>query len=174
MALLCRLLGHTALDTHHHNQGLDFALCARCGVDLIRGGGADDWDELPRGTRVVWRTSRQGTDAAAVAARMARGPVPRRHRPRHRPLDQGRGAGLRPPRPHRMRGRTVLLTLCGKFVLAGIADRFTRAPADDDEGAVIYLPAPRAAVRFRGRSPRAWWSAQSASPPRPSDRREIW
>jgi hypothetical protein len=170
MSLFCRMLGHAALPAHHHNRGIQFGLCARCGDDLIRKPGEEDWEPVPAGARVVWRTERYAADSAAVAERMAIGPIPRRHHPRHLPRERMRNA----PRPseHRITGRTVLFSLSAKLLLAELVDRFF-GPTDKI-APILYLPSPRAAPRYRGRSPRASWPEHSASLQRPSDRLEIW
>ena len=46
-ALRCRLLGHAAMPTHYRNGETEFSLCIRCGDDLLRAAGADDWQEIP-------------------------------------------------------------------------------------------------------------------------------
>jgi hypothetical protein len=166
---MCRILGHAARDVHYHNQGMDFSLCMRCATDLIRREG-DDWQTLPRGTRVAWQHTQQGNDSASVAVRM-RAPPPRRHLPR--PMRQG-------SYDMRQRGReghvgAELIRVCGQIMLAGIADRW-RTPAGDGKAAareIIYLPAPpphKANARSRVRSRRAWWLARSAQPSRVRDR----
>lgn len=82
MSMFCTIAGHTAGTIHHHNQGLDFAICHRCGCDMIRAEDSD-WTEVPKGFRVVWREFGRAGDAASVAARMQRmAPPPRRRDPR--------------------------------------------------------------------------------------------
>lgn len=90
MSLICSVMGHTAQSVHHHNQGLDFALCHKCGCDLVRAEDGD-WTEVPKGFRVVWREFGREADAGAVAARMQRhAPAPRRREPRGAPPKQRR------------------------------------------------------------------------------------
>lgn len=81
MALRCSMLGHVAGSTHHHNQGLDFAVCHHCGIDLLRAEDGD-WTQVPKGFGIVWREFGREGDAASVAARMARMTPPRRRAPR--------------------------------------------------------------------------------------------
>lgn len=167
MTLFCRLLGHVAMDTHYRNQGLDFALCARCAGDLIRREGAD-WEPLPRGTRVAWQHSGQGSDAASVATRMMRPPPPRRF--------LGRPAGGFDVRQRGKSGERKfgagmdLLRLGGRIALAKVAERL-RTPAAAEragEPQIIYLPAQpqplKARVWRRSRSYRGWWRVQGAAP----------
>lgn len=144
MSMICRLLGHAARPAHHHNQGLDFSICARCAIDLIRESGEEEWRLLPRGTRVVWRGGTMASSAAEVASRIHGAPPPRRHPLRMRPAIL--------PAPGRYRDRRIssqaqLVRLCGRLMLSGIADYWTErwhrpagmAPAGHH---VIYLPAP--------------------------------
>ncbi|MFZ5746278.1 MAG: hypothetical protein ACOY45_01320 [Pseudomonadota bacterium] len=79
------MAGHTAGTAHHRNQGLDFSTCHHCGCDLIRA--EQEWVEVPRGFRVVWREFGRSDDAASVADRMRRmaPPPPRRDQRNARP-----------------------------------------------------------------------------------------
>lgn len=125
MTLLCTVVGHTAQATHHHNQGLDFAACHHCGCDLIRAEG-QDWTEVPKGFRVVWREFGRTGDAASVAARMGRVAAP----PRRRDPRNGRPAPRRDPRGKPFRGAGSLfgaLTGLGKLVAGD-------EPIEDNEG----------------------------------------
>lgn len=45
MTLICWLIGHAPTSAHYHLQGLQFALCARCCLDLVRHDGAE-WQPL--------------------------------------------------------------------------------------------------------------------------------
>ncbi len=174
MALLCRILGHAAGSVHHHNQGLEFSICMRCGDDLLRREGAWDWSPLPKGTKVVWRRDGRGIDSDQVAARMA-GPPPRRHATRA--LPQGWPNPSR-RREHPLRGKVEMLQTLGTMMFYDMTDR-SRTPAPQwklPAIPVIYLPAgkslgAKAISRSRGRSHRAWWSEHSAPPPRPIGRR---
>lgn len=172
MALLCRILGHAAGTVHHHNQGLDFSICMRCAEDLIRREGDYEWVPLPPHTQIVWRRSGRGADSASVARRMSGGPVPRRHPPRA--LPQGWPNPSR-RREHRLRGKLEVLQAIGTMLFTDLSDRSRNpAPARFRRGSpIIYLPAPKAAARYRGRPHRAWWSERSAPPPRPIGRRET-
>lgn len=126
MTLLCSVVGHVARTTHHHNQGLDFALCHHCGCDLIRPEDGD-WTEVPKGFRVVWREFGRAGDAASVAARMQTlaNPVPRRRDPRG-----GR------PKPKRDRRGKPLKGAASMFgTLAGLGKLITgNEPVEDNEG----------------------------------------
>ncbi|HEX8300147.1 hypothetical protein [Sphingomonas sp.] len=136
MSMLCKLTGHNAGTTHHHNQGLDFAICHHCGCDLIRAE-EQDWTEVPRGFRIVWREFGRTGDAASVAARMQRiMPPPRRRGPR--------GALQKPrrdPRGRPLRGATSMLGLLaglGKLI-EGDDDKDT-PPMEANGQYVICLP----------------------------------
>lgn len=97
MPAMCALAGH-AVRSHHHQHGIDFALCRRCGREVIRAGeGA--WKASPAGFHTVWREFGRAADAAWVVARMARGaPVPRRREPRYAPPESPRDRRGRPIR----------------------------------------------------------------------------
>jgi hypothetical protein len=128
MTLICSVVGHSATTTHHHNQGLDFSSCHRCGCDMIRSEGTD-WTEVPKGFRVVWREFGRADDAASVAKRMQRqAPAPRRRDPRN-----ARPAPRRDPRGKPLRGATAMLgTLAGLGkLIAG------NEPVEDNEGRPI-------------------------------------
>ncbi|MEN2712761.1 hypothetical protein ACQKOH_03060 [Sphingomonas sp. NPDC092331] len=154
-ALRCRLLGHAAMPTHYRSGEREFSLCIRCGDDLLRATGAEEWEEIPAGQKVVWRRRDRGGSAAAVAERMALPPAPRRHRPRNAAPVETRGQ--RRARPRRA-GMTMLLGLTGRFVMASIFDRLRR-PARPALPPMPLLPAPgriTAASRSRGQSRRGW------------------
>ena len=55
MKLACLLGRHEARATAIRNQGLYFSRCARCERDMVRSLGG--WQPVPRGFRVVWRSS---------------------------------------------------------------------------------------------------------------------
>lgn len=148
-AFRCRLLGHAAMPTHYRNGETEFALCVRCGDDLLRAIGAEDWTAVPAGQKVVWRRRASGADSAAVAERMTLAPAPRRHRPRN-------GSLAEPRRDRRSAGMGMLIGLTGRFVLASLSDRLRR-PARPVPPPVRLLPAPgraTAASRSRGQSRR--------------------
>jgi hypothetical protein len=140
MTLLCSVAGHLAETTHHHNQGLDFCACHRCGCDLIRPDGDAEWTEVPKGFRVVWREFGRAGDAASVAARMGgMVPPPRRREPRN--------ARPKPKRDRRGRpltGATSMfgtLASLGKLIAGndGIQDNEGR-PMETSGQYVICLP----------------------------------
>lgn len=106
MTMLCKLTGHIAGTTHHHNQGLDFAACHHCGCDLIRTEDKD-WTEVPKGFRIVWREFGRAGDAASVAARMQRmAQPPRRREPRN-----ARPKQRRDPRGKPLKSATAMFGL---------------------------------------------------------------
>jgi hypothetical protein len=125
MTLLCSVAGHAAQTIHHHNQGLDFTLCHRCGCDLVRAE-AGDWTEVPSGFRVVWREFGRAGDAASVAARMGRtAPPPRRRDPRN--------ARPRPRRDPRGRPLSGAASVFG--ALSGLGKLLSNGePVEDNEG----------------------------------------
>lgn len=152
-ALRCHLLGHAAMPTHFRNGETEFSLCIRCGDDLLRAIGAEEWQEVPAGQKVVWRRRDHGGSAAAVAERMTLPPAPRRHLPRNPAPVQTRGS--RRARPQRA-GVGMLLGLTGRFVMASIFDGLRR-PARPAPAPVRLLPAPgrlTAVSRSRARSRR--------------------
>lgn len=154
-ALRCRLLGHAAMPTHYRSGETEFSLCIRCGDDLLRTVGAEEWQEVPAGQKVVWRRRDRGGSAAAVAERMTLPPARRRHRPRNEPPAEARGQ--RRARPRRG-GAVMLLGLTGRYVMAGLFDRLRR-PARPVPPQMRLLPAPgriTAASRSRGQSRRGW------------------
>jgi len=124
----------------------EFAMCMRCGKDLWRETGTEEWNEVPAGEEVDWRRRDLGYNASAVAARMTMPPAPRRHGPRNPAPVQARGQ--RRARPH----RSALIELTGRFVLDSIFERLHR-PAHPAAAQSPQLPA-RAASRFRARSRR--------------------
>jgi hypothetical protein len=148
-ALRCRLLGHAAMPTHYRSGESEFALCLRCGDDLLRAIGAEEWQEVPKGQKVAWRWRDQDGSAAAVADRMTHAPAPPRHRPRHTET------GTRRARPRRA-DAGILLGLTTRYVMASIFDGLRR-PARPVPAPVRLLPAPgrlTAASRSRVRSRR--------------------
>ena len=141
MTLLCSVAGHFAQTTHHHNQGLDFCICHRCGCDLIRAERAGEWTEVPKGFRVVWREFGRAGDAASVAARMGGllPPAPRRREPRN--------ARPKPPRDRRgkpVRGATAMfgtLANLGKLIAGNDAVQDNQGrPMETNGQYVICLP----------------------------------
>lgn len=152
-ALRCRLLGHAAMPTHYRNGDAEFALCLRCGDDLMRALDAEEWAEVPHGQRVVWERQPSGTSAAAVAERMRMPPAPRRHRPRSGAAIE---TGQRRARPRRA-NTTILLDLTGRFVIDSVFDRLRRPAPRPAAPPEQLLPAPAgltATSRSRARSRR--------------------
>ena len=135
MTILCKLTGHSAGTTHHHNQGLDFAICHQCGCDLIRA--ADkDWTEVPKGFRIVWREFGRAGDAASVASRMQRMVPPRRRAPRN-----ARPKPCRDPRGRPLKSAGAMLGLLANLgkLIEGNEDNDT--PAMETNGQyIICLP----------------------------------
>ena len=54
MSMLCFIQGHSPSEEQVWNRGYSFSKCRRCRCDLIRSDG--EWDVVPRGHRVVWRS----------------------------------------------------------------------------------------------------------------------
>jgi hypothetical protein len=137
MTMLCSLAGHCAGTLHHRNQGLDFAVCHRCGCDLVRSG-EDDWAEVPKGFRVVWREFGRESDAGAVAARMAR---------MARIAPPSRSTALRRwrnQRGHPLKGAASVIGLLANLRKVIGRDESDEAPATEATGQyVICLPAGR-------------------------------
>lgn len=153
-SLRCRLLGHAAMPTHYRNGETEFALCVRCGDDLLRASGDEEWAQVPAGHKVVWRRRNNGRDAMAVAERMRLPTPPRRHRPRNPAPAEARGQ--RRARPHRADTLALLFGLTSRFVMASLFDRLRR-PARPVPPPVRYLPAPgriTAVSRSRARARR--------------------
>lgn len=123
-SLRCRLLEHAAMPGRLRDGEHEFAMCVRCGADLQRLLGGEEWAEVPAGEAIDWRRRDVGSSASAVAARMQLPPAPRRHAPRNAISAEGRGQRRMRPR------RSALLELTGQFVLDTIVDRIRRpAPA---------------------------------------------
>jgi hypothetical protein len=57
MNFFCVLAGHSADERHAYNSGFHFSRCRRCRCDMIRSSG--DWEAVPEGHRVAWKTGRQ-------------------------------------------------------------------------------------------------------------------
>ena len=136
MSMFCKLAGHSAGTTHHHNQGLDFAICHHCGCDLIRARNKD-WTEVPSGFRIVWREFGRAGDAASVADRMQRVmPPPRRRGPRC-----ARPTPRRDPRGRPLAGAGAMLGLFAGLGKLIDAEDDRDMPAVEASGQyVICLP----------------------------------
>jgi hypothetical protein len=135
MTILCKLAGHSAGTTHHHNQGMEFAICHQCGCDLIRAE-TGDWTDVPKGFRIVWRECGRTGDAASVAARMQRMLPPRRRAPRN-----ARPEPRRDPRGRPLRGATAMFGLFAGLGKLIEGDDDKEAPAKEANGQyVICLP----------------------------------
>lgn len=74
MTLICWLIGHVPMSAHYHVQGLEFALCGRCGLDLIRRGHAE-WQPLGKGDEA----GQEIAEPILVAPMPPRRTPPRRH-----------------------------------------------------------------------------------------------
>ena len=57
MKLVCSIGGHRAAGPAVYNSGFYFSACGRCGRHLIRTA-RSDWDCLPPGHQVVWKSGR--------------------------------------------------------------------------------------------------------------------
>jgi hypothetical protein len=57
MKIVCALAGHSADRHEAYNSGFHFSRCRRCRCDMIRSSG--DWEAVPDGHRVAWKTGRQ-------------------------------------------------------------------------------------------------------------------
>ncbi|WP_066795762.1 hypothetical protein [Sphingomonas soli] len=136
MTMLCAIAGHSAGTTHHQNQGLDFAICHRCGCDLIRAEG-EDWTEVPKGFRIVWREFGRADDAASVAARMQRMVPPARRRdPRN-----ARPKPRRDPRGKPFKGATSMIgMLAGLRTLIEGEEKADTQAMEPNGQYVICLP----------------------------------
>jgi hypothetical protein len=121
-SLRCRLLEHAAMPGRLRDGDCEFALCVRCGTDLQRIIGSEDWAEVPAGEAIDWHCD-VGYGASAVAARMQMPPAPRRRAPRNTAPAEARGQ--RRARPH----RSALIELTGRFVLDSIVEHFRRPSA---------------------------------------------
>lgn len=120
-SLRCRLLEHAAMPGRLRDGDHEFAMCVRCGADLQRVIGSEEWAEVPAGEAIDWRRRDVGSSAAAVAARMQLSPAaPRRRAPRNAAPVEVRGQRRARPR------RSALLELTGQFVLDGLVERLRR------------------------------------------------
>ncbi|RYD84611.1 MAG: hypothetical protein EOP61_39885 [Sphingomonadales bacterium] len=136
MTILCKLTGHAAGTKHHQNQGLEFAICHQCGCDLIRAE-SNDWTEVPKGFRVVWREFGRAGDAASVAARMQRIAQPARRRPPRTVRSEPR----RDPRSRPLTSATAMFGLIAGLRSLIESDENPDTPAMDANGQyVICLP----------------------------------
>ena len=138
MTILCSVMNHVPAAKRHHNQGLEFSMCHRCGCDLIRSEEAE-WAPVPQGFRVVWREFGRTGDASDVAQRMHRLAPP----PRRREARNARPAPRRDPRGRPLTGAismAAMLTKLGKLV-AG--DEGEKAMMEKNGQYVICLPGPR-------------------------------
>ncbi len=139
-ALRCRLLGHAAMTTHHRSGGSEYSHYASVAatVTCSARSGAEEWEEVPAGHKVVWHRRDQSGSAAASGRAHDPAPAPRRHRPRNQAPVETRGQRRR---PHRT-GVTMLLGLTGRFVMASLFDHLRR-PARP-------VPPPMRLLRRRG------------------------
>ena len=54
MSLLCFIQGHSPSEEQIWNRGYSFSKCRRCRCDMVRSDA--DWQVVPRGHRVVWKS----------------------------------------------------------------------------------------------------------------------
>ena len=54
MSVLCFIQGHSPSEDQVWNRGYSFSKCRRCRCDMVRSDG--DWETVPRGHRVVWKS----------------------------------------------------------------------------------------------------------------------
>ena len=87
MTIFCSVMNHVASAKRHHNQGLEFSICHRCGCDLIRIEDSGEWSAVPEGFRVVWRET-ASTDRRPASPPRRR--APRNARPAARRDARGR------------------------------------------------------------------------------------
>jgi hypothetical protein len=135
MTILCSVMNHVPSGKRHHNQGLEFSICHRCGCDMIRSEDAE-WTRVPQGFRVIWREFGRTGDASSVAQRMHRlAPPPRRA------ARNGRPAPRRDPRGRPLAGAASMvsmLTKLGKLVSGDDSEM----PMEKSGQYVICLPGP--------------------------------
>jgi CheY-like chemotaxis protein len=75
MSMLCALRGHAPGPHQVSNRGYTFAICRRCGADLILRNEA--WQPVPKGYRIVWKAPPSaGLPADAAAGPAAAPPAP--------------------------------------------------------------------------------------------------
>lgn len=137
MTILCSVMNHVPATRRHHNQGLEFSLCHRCGCDLIRIDEAADWAPVPQGFRVVWREFGRADAAASVAQRIHRLTPPRRRAPRN-----ARPAPRRDPRGRPLAGATSMVVMLGKLGKLVSGDESERPMLEKNDQYVICLPGP--------------------------------
>jgi hypothetical protein len=136
MTILCSVMNHVPSAKRHHNQGLEFSICHRCGCDMIRSDGAE-WTQVPQGFRVVWRAFGRADDASSVADRMHRLAPPPRRAPRN-----ARPAPRRDPRGRPLVGATSMVAMLGKLGKLVSGDEGERPMMEKNGQYVICLPGP--------------------------------
>ncbi|TGX56149.1 hypothetical protein E5A73_03360 [Sphingomonas gei] len=137
MTILCSVMNHVPSAKRHHNQGLEFSICHRCGCDMIRSDDGD-WAQVPAGFRVVWREFGRAGDAASVAQRMHRlAPPPRREARNARP------AARRDPRGRPLAGATSMASALAKLGRLVAGDEGEKAGNEKKGQYVICLPGPQ-------------------------------
>ncbi|MDT8758366.1 hypothetical protein MZO42_06630 [Sphingomonas psychrotolerans] len=139
MTILCSVMKHVPSAKRHHNQGLEFSICHRCGCDMIRLAEAEEWTQVPEGFRVVWREFGREGAASDVAQRMHRlAPPARRREPRN-----ARPAPRRDPRGRPLAGATSMVSVLGKLGKLIAGDETEQAMVEKNGQYVICLPGPR-------------------------------
>ncbi len=145
--MICRLLGHFAIEPHFQQGGFEFTRCARCGEDLFRHPGAE-W-------RLLVSRVDDGAPRPAERYRSPAGRVPPRHHSRANPdagydlRQRGKAAG-----PGKSSGSEATAT--GRDALSNTGPG-NRAGV----GKTIVLPSPPKSTstktRDRVRRYRRWW-----------------
>lgn len=138
MTLFCSVMNHVPAAKRHHNQGLEFSMCHRCGCDLIRTEETGEWTQVPQGFRVVWREFGRSDDASDVAQRMHRLAPP----PRRREARGARPAPRRDPRGRPLAGATSMVTMLAKLGKLVAGDEGETPLMEKNGQYVICLPGP--------------------------------
>jgi len=137
MTILCSVMNHVPSAKRHHNQGLEFSICHRCGCDMIRSEDAE-WTQVPAGFRVVWREFGRVGDASSVAQRMHRLAPP----PRRREARNARPAPRRDPRGRPLAGATSMVSVLSKLGKLVAGDESEKPMMEKNGQYVICLPGP--------------------------------
>lgn len=138
MTLFCSVMNHVPAARRHHNQGLEFSMCHRCGCDLIRIEEAGEWTQVPQGFRVVWREFGRSGDASDVAQRMQRLAPP----PRRREARNARPAPRRDPRGRPLSGATSMVAMLARLGKLVSGDEGETSLMEKNGQYVICLPGP--------------------------------
>ncbi|NIJ20163.1 ferric-dicitrate binding protein FerR (iron transport regulator) [Sphingomonas naasensis] len=138
MTLFCTVMNHVPSARRHHNQGMEFSICHRCGCDMIRTDAAGDWTQVPQGFRVVWREFGRASDATDVAQRMHRLAPPARRREAR----NARPAPRRDPRGRPIAGATSMVAMLAKLGKLVAGDDGEKPLMEKNGQYVICLPGP--------------------------------